>query len=89
VDIPEETVTDLMRRLRRAEGQVRGVQQMLVEGRDCRDIVTQLSAVTKALGQAGFLLVAAGLTWCVTEPEQAAAEGYDLADVQKMFLKLA
>jgi DNA-binding FrmR family transcriptional regulator len=89
VEIPEETMTDLMRRLRRAEGQVRGVQQMLAEGRDCRDIVTQLSAVTKALGQAGFLLVAAGLTWCVSDPDQAAAEGYDLADVQKMFLKLA
>jgi len=89
VELPEETVADLTRRLRRAEGQVRGVQQMLAEGRDCRDLVTQLSAVTKALEQTGFLLVAAGLTWCVTDPERAAAEGYALEDVQKMFLKLA
>ena len=70
-------------------GQVRGVQQMLAEGRDCRDIVTQLSAVTKALDQAGFVLVAAGLTWCLSDPERAAAEGYELEDVKKMFLKLA
>ena len=62
---------------------------MLVDGRDCRDVVTQLSAVTKALDQAGFLLVAAGLTWCLSDPDQAAAEGYALADVKKMFLKLA
>jgi len=45
--------------------------------------------VTKALEQAAFLLVAAGLTWCVGDPERAAAEGYALADVQKMFMKLA
>jgi DNA-binding FrmR family transcriptional regulator len=89
VELPEETIADLMRRLRRAEGQVRGVQQMLSEGRDCRDVVTQLSAVTKALEQTGFLLVAAGLRWCVSDPERAAAEGYALDDVQKMFLKLA
>ena len=89
MELPEETVADLTRRLRRAEGQVRGVQQMLAEGRDCRDIVTQLSAVSKALDQAGFVLVAAGLTWCLSDPERAAAEGYELEDVNKMFLKLA
>ncbi len=89
MELPEETVADLTRRLRRAEGQVRGVQQMLAEGRDCRDIVTQLSAVSKALDQAGFVLVAAGLTWCLSDPERAAAEGYELEDVKKMFLKLA
>jgi DNA-binding FrmR family transcriptional regulator len=89
VELPEQTVADLTKRLRRAEGQVRGVQQMLAEGRDCRDVLTQLSAATKALEQAGFLLVAAGLTWCVSEPERAAADGYALAEVQKMFMKLA
>jgi DNA-binding FrmR family transcriptional regulator len=89
VELPEETVANLTKRLRRAEGQVRGVQQMLADGRDCRDIVTQLSAATKALEQAGFVLVAAGLAWCVSDPERAAAEGYALADVEKMFLKLA
>ena len=89
MELPEETVADLTRRLRRAEGQVRGVQQMLAEGRDCRDIVTQLSAVSKALDQAGFVLVAAGLTWCLSDPERAADEGYELEDVKKMFLKLA
>ncbi len=89
MELPDETIDDLMKRLRRAEGQVRGVQQMLSEGRDCRDIVTQLTAVTKALEQTGFMLVAAGLTWCLSDPERAAAEGYALSDVQKMFMKLA
>jgi DNA-binding FrmR family transcriptional regulator len=89
MDIPEDTVADLIRRLRRIEGQVRGVQQMLSEGRDCREIVTQISAANKALEQTGFTLVASGLTWCLQNPEQSAAQGYELADVQKMFTKIA
>ena len=89
MEFTEETIADLMRRLRRAEGQVRGIQQMLTDKRDCRDIVTQISAVSKALDQAGFLMVAAGLEWCVTNPNAAQQAGYELGDVQKMFLKLA
>ncbi len=89
MELPEETVADLIRRLRRVEGQVRGIQQMLTDGRDCREIVTQLSAANKALEQTGFTLVAAGLTWCLQDPVRSAAEGYDIADVQKMFTKLA
>lgn len=89
MELPEETISDLDKRLRRVEGQVRGLQQMLADGRDCRDIVTQLSAANKALEQVGFNLVAAGLTWCLQDPERSAAEGYELAEVQKMFTKLA
>jgi DNA-binding FrmR family transcriptional regulator len=89
VDLPDETMDDLHRRLRKVEGQVRGIQAMLADRRDCRDVVTQMSAASKALDQAGFLLVSAGLQWCLEDPERSAAEGYDLADVQKMFLKLA
>lgn len=89
MEIPEDTTADLIRRLRRIEGQVRGIQQMLTDERDCREIVTQISAATKALEQTGFVLVATGLTWCLSNPEQSAEEGYALEDVQKMFLKLA
>ena len=59
MDISEDVLADLTRRLRKAEGQVRGIQQMLADGRDCREVVTQISAASKALDQAGFLLVAA------------------------------
>ena len=89
MDLPEETIDDLLKRLRRVEGQVRGIQQMLREGRECRDVVTQISAATKALEQTGFKLVASGLTYCLSDPERAADEGYALEDVQKMFMKLA
>jgi DNA-binding FrmR family transcriptional regulator len=89
MQIPAETTDDLQKRLRRIEGQIRGIQQMLSEERDCRDVVTQISAAHKALEQVGFHLVAAGLTWCVTHPEQSKKEGYSIEDVQKMFVKLA
>ncbi len=89
MELPPETIKDLTNRLRRVEGQVRALQQMLVDERDCRDIVTQLSAANKALEQTGFVLVAAGLTWCLEDPERSVAEGYELAEVQKMFTKLA
>ncbi len=79
----------MKRRLRRVEGQVRSLQQMLSDGRDCREIITQLSAANKALEQAGFVIVAAGLTWCLEDPERSGAEGYEVADVQRMFTKLA
>jgi len=52
-------------------------------------VVTQLSAATKALEQAGFKLIAAGLTYCVERPDEAEADGYALADVERMFMKLA
>jgi len=89
MDLPERTVDDLLKRLRRIEGQVRGIQQMLTDGRECRDVVTQISAASKALDQAGFKLVASGLTYCLINPEAAADEGYDIDEVQKMFMKLA
>ena len=68
---------------------MRGLQQMLADERDCREVVTQIAAANKALEQVGFLLVSAGLTWCLENPKRSAAAGYDINDVQKMFLKLA
>ena len=89
MELPQPTIDDLVKRLRRVEGQVRGIQQMLVDGRECRDVVTQISAASKALDQAGFKLVASGLAYCLDDPEKAAAEGYGVDEVQRLFLKLA
>jgi DNA-binding FrmR family transcriptional regulator len=89
MELPENVIHDVRKRLHRVVGQVQGVERMLNEGRECRDVVTQLSAATKALEQAGFRLVAAGLTYCVENPDKAEADGYPLDEVQKMFMKLA
>lgn len=89
MELPEPTIDDLVQRLRRIEGQVRGIHHMLTDGRECRDVVIQISATRKALDQAGFKLVASSLAYCLSHPEAAARDGYDLDDTQKMFMKLA
>ena len=49
MDLPEEVVDDLRKRLRRIGGQIQGIERMLEEGRECRDLVTQISAANRAL----------------------------------------
>lgn len=88
MELPEDTVADLLARLRRVEGQVRGLQSMLTEQRECADVVTQIAAAARALEQVGFKLVASGLTYCLAHPDEAAEAGYDLARVEKMFMKI-
>ena len=89
MQLSDEVVEDLRKRLRRASGQVLGVESMLAEGRECRDIVTQLSAATRALEQVGFRLIANGLAYCLEHPEESEAAGYPLDEVQRLFTKLA
>jgi DNA-binding FrmR family transcriptional regulator len=89
MEIPEDVIEDVRRRLHRISGQLGGIERMLDDGRECKDVVTQISAATRALEQAGFKLVAAGLTYCLAHPDEAEAAGYPLDVVEKMFLKLA
>jgi DNA-binding FrmR family transcriptional regulator len=89
MDLPEELATDLVRRLRRVEGQVRGIEAMIHDRRDCRDVVTQIAAASKALEQVGFKLVASGLSSCLQNPEVAGDEPDPVGQFEKMFLKLA
>ena len=89
MQIPDEVISDLRTRLRRVVGQVRGIEAMLAEGRECREVVTQLSAANKALEQVGFRLVASGLVYCLEHPEEASEAGYSLDEVQRLFTKLA
>ena len=88
MELPAETINDLQKRLRRIEGQVRGIQGMLADERECSDVVTQIAAAAKAMEQVGFKLVASGLTYCLTHPDEAAESGYDLQRVEKMFMKI-
>src|ERR1039458_3887563 len=55
----------IVARLRRVEGQIRGLQRMVDEGRDCSEIVTQLSAARAALDRVGNVIVSSGLRGCL------------------------
>ena len=67
----------ILKRLRRAEGQVRGIQRMVEEDTYCIDVLTQVSAATKALETVALALLDDHLGHCVA---QAAAEGGAVAD---------
>ncbi|HEY3464135.1 MAG TPA: metal-sensitive transcriptional regulator, partial [Amycolatopsis sp.] len=54
----EDVLADVRKRLRRAQGQVGGVIDMIDSGRDCKDVIIQLAAVSRALDRAGFRLIA-------------------------------
>lgn len=67
---------DVLRRLRRIEGQVRGLQRMVEEDTYCIDVLTQVSAATKALQSVALVLMQDHLGHCVAD---ALAEGGDAA----------
>lgn len=73
-------------RLKRAQGQLAAVIRMVDDGADCADVVTQLSAVSKALDRAGFAVISSGLKQCLTDEENGTA---DLQKLEKLFLSLA
>jgi DNA-binding FrmR family transcriptional regulator len=82
-----QVVGDVIKRLRRAEGQLGGVIRMLEAGRDCEDVVTQLAAVSRALDKAGFAIIATGLEQCITAGPDG--DAVDRARLEKLFLSLA
>jgi len=54
----EEVSQDmLLRRLKRVEGQIRGIQKMVIDGRDCESLITQLAAVRSAIESVGALML--------------------------------
>lgn len=85
MQFPDDVTQDVHRRLRRLEGQIRGLQRLVDEGADCKDIVTQLSASRAALDRIGYKLIAAGMRHCATSPEGSV----DADELEALFLKLS
>lgn len=85
----DETYTEVLHRLRRAQGQLAGVIAMIEQGRECKDIVIQLAAASKALDRAGFKLVANGLRECAVGNDSTTKTPLTEAELEKLFLTLA
>ena len=69
-----EVKKDLTTRLRRIEGQVRGVQRMIEEDRDCPEVLQQMAAVRSAMYQASLVLARAYAVRCLQEPAEGSAD---------------
>lgn len=88
MDLDPAQLTQVVNRLRRAEGQLAAVRRAVQEGHDCEQVIIQLAAVSRALDKAGFAIIAASMKQCVArggDDEPA----LDVAKLEKLFLSLA
>lgn len=93
--------TDLVRRLKRVEGQVRGLQRMIEEGRSCSEVIMQLAALREALNKVGVAMIVRRVETCLREevsssPAEAAVRERDkrdpsgrLREAVQLFLKFS
>jgi len=65
---------NIRKRLRRVEGQVRGVLQMMDDGKGCKEVVSQLTAVRNAVDKAIAHIVANNLSECIKEEQQSGSD---------------
>ncbi len=72
-------------RLVRVQGQIGGIVKMIDEGRDCTDLLHQLSAASTALTRAGFIIISTGMAHCGND-EQGSENRTSL---EKAFMSLA
>ncbi|GAB94080.1 DNA-binding FrmR family transcriptional regulator [Kineosphaera limosa] len=87
MQLDPEQMTVVTRRLKRAQGQLGGIVKMIEDGRDCKDVVTQLAAVNKALDRAGFALISIGMKQCLAADD--CEDALDVETMEKLFLSLA
>jgi DNA-binding FrmR family transcriptional regulator len=72
-------------RLVRVQGQIGGIVKMLDEGRDCTELLNQLSAASTALTRAGFTIIATGMAQCANNE----SGDVERAALEKAFMSLA
>jgi DNA-binding FrmR family transcriptional regulator len=89
MQVDATAANDVVMRLRRAEGQIRGIIGMIEDGRDCADVVTQLAAVSRALDRAGFRVISSGLQQCIADDSADGDQEANLREMERLFLSLA
>ncbi|MEM7326713.1 MAG: metal-sensitive transcriptional regulator [Actinomycetota bacterium] len=83
--LPDHVQDDIHKRLRRLEGQIRGLQRLLNEGAGCDEVIHQTAAAKAAIDRVGYRLIAAGMQYCVSDPDSPITA----EDLEKLFLKLS
>lgn len=80
----------VVNRLRRARGQLDAVISAVESDRSCRDVITQLAAVSSALDRAGFAIISSAMKGCVTGDDGVNHdEGITIEELEKLFLSLS
>lgn len=79
----------VLNRLRRARGQLNAVIDMVEQDKPCKDIITQLAAVSKALDRAGFKIISTNIQECVARDGEPEEGEITVDELEKLFLSLA
>jgi len=82
-----EDVDRVLNRLRRIEGQVRGLQRMIDEGKDCESVLTQLAAVKAALDRVGIFLISHRMKECFAQEGGTDVDEAAMEQAFEIFLK--
>ena len=77
VERDEMTKEMLLKRLRRIEGQVRGLEKMIIDDRDCESLVTQLAAVRSAIESVGALVLNNYMKFCFRKDTETESDTID------------
>lgn len=89
MQIEDECRANVVTRLSRIQGQIAGIIKMIDDGRECTDIVTQLSAASKALDRAGLRVISDGISQCAVAKERGEEPPMSLDQLERLFLSLA
>lgn len=88
ISLDDEARRRIINRLRRAHGQLAAVIEAVEEGKECRDVVTQLAATSKALDRAGVLIISNAMRECLTTPPPGEV-AMSVDELEKLFMMLA
>ncbi|MEV0718504.1 metal-sensitive transcriptional regulator [Asanoa sp. NPDC050611] len=84
-----DMTADALTRLKRARGQLNAVIEMMENGGDCREALTQLAAVSKAIDRAGYKMIASGMRYCSAARERGETPEMTEEEFEKLFLALS
>lgn len=79
----------VLNRLNRARGQLNAVIATVEAGGSCRDVVTQLAAVSSALDRAGFVIISSAMKDCLVDPDSDDSDGLSIGELEKLFHTLS
>jgi DNA-binding FrmR family transcriptional regulator len=84
--VTEETKEQILKRLARIEGQIRGLSRMISSEQSCEEITNQVSAVRSAVGRVGFMILEQKLTECLLSGQM---DEEKLQSLRKLLIKMA
>ena len=82
-----DATRQIVNRLKRANGQLTGVINLIEKGGNCREVVQQITAISKGIDRAGYLVISTAMRECIAMEGEGQTQNQK--ELEKMFLSLA